>query len=153
MSQRVSTILPDLTFEEAVEITKIHSIAGMIKSGDTIINQRPFRSPHHATSINSIIGGGAIPKPGEISLAHYGILYLDELPEFNKKVLEALRVPLEKKEITIGRLNAKFTYPAKFMLIASMNPCPCGYYGTEKKCNCSVKSINNYIGKVSRTIT
>lgn len=153
ISQRVPTILPDLTFEESLEITKIHSIAGNIKSGESIIRKRPFRSPHHTTSAISIIGGGTIPKPGEISLAHYGVLFLDELPEFNKNALEVLRGPLEDKEVTISRLNSKLTYPCNFMLIASMNPCPCGYYGSEdNRCTCSPQNINRYIGKISRTV-
>ena len=150
LSQRVSTILPDLTFDEALEITKIHSVAGNIRSGGSIVKTRPFRNPHHTTSPISIIGGGLIPKPGEISLAHYGILFLDELPEFNKQTLEVLRGPLEDKEVTISRLNSKLTYPCNFMLIASMNPCPCGYYGTDNnKCTCSSQGINKYLGKIS----
>ena len=152
LSKRVPTILPDLTFEEALEITKIHSIAGNIKSGDSIVKTRPFRSPHHNTSATSLIGGGAIPKPGEVSLAHYGVLYLDELPEFNRNVLEVLRGPLEDNEVTISRLNSKITYPCNFMLIASMNPCPCGYYGSDiKNCTCSQQSIEKYMNKISRT--
>lgn len=150
LAQRIPTILPNLTFEEALEITKIHSIAGNIKSGDSIIKSRPFRSPHHTTSAISIIGGGRIPKPGEISLAHLGVLYLDELPEFNRNALEVLRGPLEDKIVTISRLNSTLTYPCNFMLIASMNPCMCGYYGTdENKCTCSPQSINKYISRIS----
>ena len=150
LAQRIPTILPDITFKEALEITKIHSIAGNIKSGDSIVKSRPFRNPHYTTSTISIIGGGRIPKPGEISLAHLGVLYLDELPEFNSNALEALREPLEDKIVTISRLNSTLTYPCNFMLIASMNPCKCGYYGTdESKCTCSEQSINKYLSKVS----
>ena len=150
ISRRVPTILPDLTFEEALEITKIHSVAGLLPSNTPIINIRPFRAPHHTISGVSLAGGGKIPKPGEISLAHYGILFLDELPEFNKHTLEVLRGPLEDREVTISRVNGTHTYPANFMLIASMNPCPCGYYGSKtKECTCSPQAISNYMGKIS----
>ena len=149
MARRLPTILPDLTFEEALEVTKIHSISGILDN-NSIITQRPFRAPHHTVSSVALIGGGKIPKPGEISLAHYGILFLDELTEFNKHTLEVLRVPLEDRKVSISRVNATLTYPCNFMLIASMNPCPCGYYGTkEKKCNCSEKQIKTYMGKIS----
>ena len=127
MARRLPTILPDLTFEEALEVTKIHSISGILEKS-SIITQRPFRAPHHTVSSVALIGGGKIPKPGEISLAHYGILFLDELTEFNKHTLEVLRVPLEDRKVSISRVNASLTYPCNFMLIASMNPCPCGYY-------------------------
>ena len=150
LAKRIPTILPDLTFDEALEITKIYSIAGNIKSGESIITKRPFRNPHHSTSAVSLVGGGSIPKPGEISLAHFGVLYLDELPEFNRNVLEVLRGPLEDKEVTISRINSKLTYPCNFMLIASMNPCPCGYYGSEiKNCVCSQNAVERYLSKVS----
>ena len=150
ISRRVPTILPDLTFEEALEITKIHSVAGVLPNNMPIINTRPFRAPHHTVSGVSLAGGGKIPKPGEISLAHYGILFLDELPEFNKHTLEVLRGPLEDREVTISRVNGTHTYPANFMLIASMNPCPCGYYGSKtKECTCSPQAISNYMGKIS----
>ncbi len=152
LSQRVPTILPNLTFEESLEITNIYSIAGNIRSGGSIVKNRPFRAPHHTTSTTSIVGGGKIPRPGEISLAHYGVLFLDELPEFNKSTLEVLRGPLEDKTVTISRVNSTLTYPCNFMLIASMNPCPCGYYGSGNKCTCSEKSISRYMNKVSRTI-
>ena len=124
MARRLPSILPDMTFDEALEVTKIHSISGYLKEGSLIIN-RPFRSPHHTVSGVALVGGGKIPKPGEISLAHFGVLFLDELPEFNKKTLEVLRVPLEDRKITISRVNAKLTYPCNFMLVASMNPCAC----------------------------
>ncbi len=150
MARRLPTILPDLSFEEALEITKIHSVAGKLKSNSSIITQRPFRSPHHTVSPASIVGGGRIPKPGEISLAHYGVLFLDELPEFNKNTLEVLRGPLEDRIITLSRVNSTLTYPCNFMLIASMNPCMCGYYGSEEKqCTCTPQSINRYLSKIS----
>ena len=152
LSERLTTILPNLTFNEALEITKIHSISGEIESGKGLITTRPFRRPHHTSSAVSIIGGGKIPKPGEISLAHFGVLFLDELPEFKKSTLEVLRGPLEDRNVTISRINATLTYPSNFMLIASMNPCPCGYYGTDdNKCHCTEQAISRYIGKISRS--
>lgn len=151
MARRVTTILPDLTFEEALQITKIHSVAGKIKSEkDALITKRPFRSPHHTISPNGIIGGGKVPKPGEISLAHYGVLFLDELPEFGRNTLEVLRGPLEDRTVTISRVGASLTYPCNFMLIASMNPCPCGYYGSKvKECTCDERKRNSYKAKIS----
>lgn len=150
LAKRIPTILPELTFEEALEVTKIHSIAGMLDSNIGIVTKRPFRSPHHTISPTSIIGGGKIPKPGEISLAHNGVLFLDELPEFNRSTLEVLRGPLEDRVVTISRLYSKVIYPSNFMLIASMNPCPCGYYGsTEKECKCSTVAIEKYLNKIS----
>lgn len=150
LAQRFPSILPNLTFEEALEVTKIHSVAGILDKSSSIIFQRPFRTPHHTISYAALIGGGKVPKPGEISLAHYGVLFLDELPEFNKNTLEVLRGPLEDGKITINRLNATVTYPCKFILIASMNPCPCGYFGSaEKKCTCTPQQISKYIGKIS----
>ena len=149
MARRLPSILPELSFEEALEITKIHSIAGELKE-NAIVTRRPFRSPHHTISGISLVGGGRIPKPGEISLAHYGVLFLDELPEFNKNTLEVLRGPLEDRKVTISRINASLTYPCNFMLIASMNPCSCGYFGSqEKECTCSIQSIQKYMGKIS----
>ena len=150
IAKRITTILPDLTFEEALEVTKIHSISGMLDNELGIVIQRPFRSPHHTISPTSMIGGGKIPKPGEISLAHNGVLFLDELPEFNRNTLEVLRGPLEDRNVTISRLYSKVLYPSNFMLIASMNPCPCGYYGnTEKECKCSKLAIEKYLNKIS----
>ena len=150
LSERINTILPDLTFEEALEITKIHSISGKLEKDMGLITCRPFRTPHHTSSPISIIGGGKIPKPGEISLAHFGVLFLDELTEFKKSTLEVLRGPLEDKNITISRVKSTLTYPCDFMLIASMNPCPCGFYGTEDdKCTCSSQMISKYINKIS----
>ena len=150
MSRCMPSILPDLSFEEALEITKIHSIAGILPNDAPIITTRPFRAPHHTISGASLIGGGRIPKPGEISLAHYGVLFLDELPEFNKNTLELMRGPLEDEKVTISRVNASLTYPCNFMMIASMNPCPCGYYGSkEKECTCNENSITKYMSKIS----
>ncbi len=123
IAKRIPTILPDLTFEEALEVTKIHSVAGKLSKNTPIVTIRPFRSPHHTVSPSSLVGGGKVPKPGEISLAHYGLLFLDELPEFNKNTLELLRGPLEDKTISISRVNASLTYPCNFMFVASMNPC------------------------------
>ena len=150
LSKRIVSILPNLSFEESLEITKIHSIAGTLPSNKALVTSRPFRSPHHTISSSALSGGGKIPKPGEISLAHHGVLFLDELPEFNRNALEALRTPLEEHIVTISRTNSTVSYPCNFMLIASMNPCPCGYYGTEgKECTCSATMIEKYINKVS----
>lgn len=150
LARRIPSILPDLSFEEALEITKIHSIAGTLKPDMPMITTRPFRSPHHTISGTSLVGGGRIPKPGEISLAHYGVLFLDELPEFNQHTLEVLRGPLEDGIVTISRVNGSFTYPCEFMFVASMNPCPCGYYGSsDKECACTPQAISKYMGKIS----
>lgn len=148
-ARRLPTILPKLTFEEAIEITKIYSVAGLLKS-NSLIKSRPFRAPHHTSSATSLIGGGRIPKPGEVSLAHNGVLFLDEIPEFKKNVLEVLRQPMEDGFVTISRVNASLSYPAKFMLVASMNPCPCGYYGDPyHECTCSQSSIDKYLNNLS----
>ena len=150
MARTLASILPDLSFEEALEVTKIHSVAGTLKKDTPIITTRQYRAPHHTVSATSLVGGGRIPKPGEISLAHYGVLFLDELTEFNKSTLEVLRGPLEDRQITISRVNATLTYPCNFMLIASMNPCPCGYYRSkDKECTCSPQAIERYMGKIS----
>ncbi len=150
LARRIPSILPNLTFDEALETTKIHSIAGKIEKETALITRRPFRAPHHTISGVSLIGGGRIPKPGEISLSHNGVLFLDELPEFNKDTLEVLRGPLEDKVVTISRVNASLTYPCNFMFVASMNPCPCGFFGSqEKECTCSPQQISKYIGKIS----
>lgn len=150
MARRIPSILPDLSFEEALETTKIHSIAGVLTKQTPLILTRPYRAPHHTISSTSLVGGGRIPKPGEISLAHNGVLFLDELPEFNKNTLEVMRGPLEDGVVTISRINASLTYPCNFMFVASMNPCPCGFYGSkDKECNCSQQSIQKYMGRIS----
>lgn len=148
LAKRLPTILPPLEFEEALEITKIHSVAGLTgKSG--LITERPFKNPHHTVSQAGLIGGGSIPKPGEVSLAHLGVLFLDELPEFDRSVLEVLRQPMEDKQVTISRAATSLTFPSNFMLVASMNPCPCGYYGSQRECKCSPPMIQRYVGKIS----
>ena len=150
LAKRIPTILPDLSFEEALEITKIHSITGLLPKNIPLITKRPFRSPHHTISPIALVGGGKNPKPGEISLAHYGVLFLDELTEFHKSTLEVLRGPLEDRQVTISRLNHSLTYPSNFMFVASMNPCPCGYYGSlDKECTCTKQTIQKYISKIS----
>lgn len=147
------SILPDMTFEEALEVTKIHSIAGTLDSKEGIIVNRPFRSPHHTATIVALTGGGRTAKPGEISLAHNGVLFLDELPEYNRASVEAMRQPLEDGIITISRMMMSVEYPARFNLIASMNPCPCGYYGSKKvECKCSASQIHKYLNKLSGPI-
>lgn len=150
LARRIPSILPNLTFEEALETTKIHSVAGELDKNSDFVITRPFRAPHHTISGVSMIGGGKIPKPGEISLAHNGVLFLDELPEFNKNTLEVLRGPLEDRVVTISRVNAVLTYPCNFMFVASMNTCPCGFYGSlDKECTCSPQAISKYMGKIS----
>ncbi len=144
------TILPDLTFEEALEVTKIHSVAGTLDNKQGIVCQRPFRSPHHTATLVSLTGGGRNSKPGEISLAHNGVLFLDEMPEYSRHTIEALRQPLEDGIITVARAMQTVTYPADFTLIASMNPCPCGHYGSkDAECKCSPSQIHKYLGKLS----
>jgi len=146
LARRIPTILPNLSLDEAIELTKIHSILGLLSTDEALISRRPFRSPHHTTSNAGMIGGGRIPQPGEVSLSHHGVLFLDELPEFNRNVLEVLRQPLEANEVTISRS----TYPANIMLVAAMNPCPCGFFGdASQKCSCSHYQVERYLNKVS----
>ncbi len=150
LAKRLPSILPDMTIEESLEVSKIYSIVGLTSQEIPLIETRPFRNPHHTITMASLIGGGKNPKPGEISLAHLGILFLDELAEFKKETLELLRGPLEEKKVIINRLNASIIYPCNFMFIASMNPCPCGYYGSEyKECTCNNEQIKKYLGKIS----
>ena len=148
LAKRLPTILPDMTFAEALETTKIHSVTGMLKSN--LVTERPFRSPHHTVSRIGMVGGGATPRPGEISMAHNGVLFLDELPEFPKSVSESLRQPLEDGVVTVTRAVATVTYPSTFMLVCAMNPCKCGYFGDpNRQCTCSPKSIKTYLERVS----
>lgn len=152
LAERISTILPNLTFEEAIEISKIYSLAGKINTSG-LIKTRPFRRPHYTITEKGLIGGGRIPKPGEISFAHLGTLYLDEFLEFKKETIDALRIPMEDKEIQLVRNGVTSRFPCNFMTIASMNPCPCGYYGSNKKtCNCSPKQRQQYISKLNGPI-
>ena len=150
MAKRLPSILPPLSLGESLETTKIHSVAGKLQRGSSLISQRPFRDPHHTISQVAMVGGGSFPQPGEISLAHNGVLFLDELPEFNRGVLEVLRQPLEDRQITISRIKSTISYPANLMLIASMNPCPCGYYNhPTKPCVCSPGQVQKYLNKIS----
>ncbi len=149
IAKRLPTIMPKLTFEESLEVTKIYSINGMLPDNKSLIVERPFRAPHHSISNHAMTGGGVIPRPGEVSLAHNGVLFLDEIPEFNKNVLEVMRQPLEDRKITISRVNATYVFPSDFMLIAAMNPCPCGYYPNLKKCTCNPLQIKRYQSKIS----
>ncbi len=150
LAKRVPTILPPITFEEAIETTKIYSVVGMLAKDEALITKRPFRSPHHTISDAGLIGGGHIPRPGEVSLAHNGVLFLDELSEFKKHVIEVLRQPLEDLQVTISRATMTLTYPSSFMLIAAMNPCPCGYFSDPKhECRCTYPQIHRYRSKIS----
>ena len=150
LAKRLPTILPPLTVEESLETTKIHSVAGQLPSSESLLNIRPFRAPHHTISDVALVGGGTHPQPGEISLAHNGVLFLDELPEFKRTVLEVMRQPLESRHITISRAKFSVDYPASFMLIAAMHPCPCGYYNhPEKECICGSAVVHRYLSKIS----
>jgi magnesium chelatase family protein len=150
LAKRLPTILPPLTLQEALETTKIHSVAGKLPENSTLVSKRPFRSPHHTISDVALVGGGGNPQPGEISLAHNGVLFLDELPEFKRAVLEVMRQPMEERKVTISRAKIAIDFPASFMLIASMNPCPCGYYNhPEKECTCPPGAVQKYLNKIS----
>ncbi|MBI2618663.1 MAG: YifB family Mg chelatase-like AAA ATPase [Ignavibacteriales bacterium] len=150
LAKRVPSVLPTMTFEEALETTKIHSVAGLLPPNAALVATRPFRSPHHTISDSALVGGGSIPRPGEISLAHHGVLFLDELPEFARNVLEVMRQPLEDGKVTISRSKMSVDYPANFMLVCAMNPCVCGHYGSGiQECTCTPQQIHKYMGKIS----
>ncbi len=149
MAKRLPTIMPGLSFAESLDVTRIYSVAGLLKKSEHLVTARPFRAPHHTASYTALTGGGASLKPGEISFAHNGVLFLDELPEFHRNVLEALRQPLEDRFITVTRASGTVTYPSNFMLLASMNPCPCGYFGNSSKCTCTQNEISRYLNKIS----
>ena len=150
LARRLYTILPELSFEEALETSKVYSVMGLMPKGRGLVQVRPFRSPHHTISDAGLIGGGQTPKPGEVSLAHNGVLFLDELPEFKKNVLEVLRQPMEDGKVTISRASSSVTYPANFMLVAAMNPCPCGFLGDPKReCSCTFLQVQRYRSKIS----
>lgn len=150
LANRLPTILPDMTFEEMLDTTKIHSIAGVLPKDSPLVTRRPFRAPHHTVSPAGLSGGGTVPRPGELSLAHNGVLFLDELPEFSRASMEVLRQPIESGTVTISRVNASLTYPCSVMLVAAMNPCPCGYFGhPSKECTCSKQAVSKYLSKVS----
>ena len=150
LAKRLPTILPPLTLQEALETTKVHSVAGKLPTNTSLVPRRPFRSPHHTISDVALVGGGGMPQPGEISLAHNGVLFLDELPEFKRTVLEVMRQPMEERRVSISRAKVSIDFPASFMLIASMNPCPCGYFNhPEKECTCSPQMVQRYLNKVS----
>lgn len=148
----IPSIMPKLTIEEQMELSKIYSICGMFQHREQLMEQRPFRSPHHTISASGLAGGGNVPKPGEISLAHSGVLFLDELPEFHKNTLEILRQPMEDKQVTISRVSGSYTFPANFVLVAAMNPCTCGYYPDRNRCRCSADNIRRYLGKISQPL-
>src|SRR5215217_2992210 len=151
LTRRLPTILPPLTPAESLETTRIYSALGRLEPGQALLAQRPFRSPHHTISDAGMVGGGNPPSPGEISLAHHGVLFLDELPEFNRKSLEVLRQPLEEGKVTIARALASTTFPASFILVAAMNPCPCGYLGDARRpCKCGPLLLARYMGQISR---
>jgi magnesium chelatase family protein len=150
LAKRLASILPPLSMEEALESTKIHSVAGKLPEHATLITKRPFRSPHHSISNAGLVGGGANPQPGEISLSHNGVLFLDELPEFKRNVLEVMRQPMEERRVTISRARLAVDFPASFMLVASMNPCPCGFYNhPERECSCGTGTVQKYLNKIS----
>lgn len=152
LAQRIPSIMPELSFEEAMEISKIYSISGLLDSNNSFITSRPFRAPHHTITTNALVGGGTIPKPGEISLANGGVLFLDELGEYKRDIVEVLRQPLEENKISLSRLNATYEFPADFMLVGATNLCPCGFYPNTRKCKCSKRQIEKYLSKISKAI-
>ncbi|MDQ3308709.1 MAG: YifB family Mg chelatase-like AAA ATPase, partial [Gemmatimonadota bacterium] len=150
LARRLPSILPPMTLDEALETTRIHSVAGLLSSDQSLVATRPFRAPHHTISDAGLIGGGSNPRPGEVSLSHNGVLFMDELPEFRRPVLEVLRQPLEDNEVTIARAAMSLTYPARFMLAAAMNPCPCGHFGdSQKACTCPPPAVQRYLARIS----
>ncbi len=153
IARRIPSIMPGLTFEESIEISEVYSVAGLLDSERFLITQRPFRAPHHTVTATALTGGGSNPKPGEVSLANHGILFLDELAEYNPAVIEVLREPLEEKKVTISRLKGTYTFPANFMLVGALNPCKCGYYPDRNRCSCSQREIKRYLGRLSRPVT
>lgn len=152
IAKRIPGILPPLTLEESLEVTSVVSVAGLLKEGEALVTERPFRSPHHTISQAALIGGSAVPRPGMISLAHRGVLFLDELPEFQRIALDALRQPLEERRVIISRVSGSVSYPSDFMLVCAMNPCPCGYYPDQERCSCTRPQVQKYMGKVSGPI-
>src|SRR6186713_796459 len=150
LARRLPGILPPLTFDESIEATTIHSVAGQLRPGVGLLTERPFRAPHHTISDVALVGGGATPRPGEVSLAHHGVLFLDEMPEFDRRVLEALRQPIEEGRITVSRALRSVAFPARFVLVAAMNPCPCGYLGDKRReCRCTPQQTARYRGRLS----
>ncbi|MBR2527888.1 MAG: YifB family Mg chelatase-like AAA ATPase [Blautia sp.] len=152
IARRIPTILPALSFEESLEVTRIYSIAGLLSQDNPLITERPFRSPHHTSTPQALAGGGRIPVPGEITLAHFGVLFLDEMAEFSRNTLEILRQPLEDRVICLSRASGTFLFPANFMLVAAMNPCPCGYYPDMQRCRCTPGQVSHYVGKISQPL-
>ena len=152
IARRIGTILPELTLEESIELSRVYSVLGMIPANGSLLRQRPYRAPHHTITARALCGGGHVPKPGEISLAHKGVLFLDELPEFHRETLEILRQPLESGEVQIARAGYQYTFPSQFMLIGAMNPCPCGYYPDLSRCQCTCTEVKKYLGKISQSL-
>lgn len=152
MAMRIPSILPPLALDEQMELSKIYSVSGLFTERERLMQERPFRAPHHTITSSGLSGGGVVPKPGEISLAHKGVLFLDELPEFQKNTLEILRQPMEDKKVRLARVQGTYEYPADFMLVAAMNPCRCGYYPDMQKCRCSARSIEQYLGQISQPL-
>ena len=152
IAQRMPGILPPLTLEESLEVTSVVSVAGLMKEGEALVTKRPFCAPHHTISQAALIGGSLVPRPGMISLAHRGVLFLDELPEFQRASLDALRQPLEERQVSISRIGGNVTYPSDFMLVCAMNPCPCGYYPDANRCRCTETQVRKYMGRVSGPI-